>query len=101
MLRSAAGLAVLLVLAGCAPAPPPTPEASPIPVASPTPVGATVVVTGAGRIACPMPYGCQASLAFVEVGDAAATLDPEWLPDQAAPFALRPGDGSTWMVGEL
>ena len=43
-----------------------------------------------------MPYGCQASLAFVEVGDASATLDPEWLPDEAASFALTPGDGSTW-----
>ena len=101
MLPRWAALAMMLTSAGCASAPPPTPEASHLPVASSASAGATVVVTGAGRIACPMPYGCQASLAIVEVVDAAATLDPEWLPDEAAAFALTPGDGSTWMVGDL
>lgn len=59
---------------------------------------ASVDIQGGGDITCPSPYGCEASISFVPVLDAAATLDPEWLPEDAARFGIEPIDGSTWMV---
>ena len=72
-------------------------EPTPSGRAAPTPL-ARLDVSGGGDIACVTPFGCEATISFLPVADAAATLDPEWLPGHAGRFEVEPSVGSAWMV---
>ena len=89
--RAATGLALLLVVAGCAAPPPsvtPTAPVEPSPIGSPSSAGAMVTIDADGRYHCEWVAGCAPFVAIEPTdGILVDTLPEGWLPPE--PYLLE------------